>query len=116
MVERRLSIRIPYRQRVKYGSNSHTFTGYTFNLSEHGVGITANRVFPPKSRVMVNIYVGEETLKLEGIVAWTSPVLYGVQSKMGIRFSSRTDDIKRIYQQKMSQLGLHENTASPGLQ
>lgn len=116
MVERRTSTRIPFRQRVKYGLNNHIFAGYTFNLSEHGIGITANKVFPPKSRISVNIFVGEEPLRLEGIVAWTSPVLPGIHSKMGVRFSSRTDDIKRVYHQKIAQLGPHENVANFNLQ
>jgi PilZ domain. len=104
MVERRLSTRIPFRQRIKYGSTNLTFTGYTFNLSEGGIGITTNKVLPPKSRITMHIYMGNETLKIEGIVAWTSPVLPGIQSKMGVKFSSRTDDIRDIYQQRLSRI------------
>jgi hypothetical protein len=50
------------------------------------VGIKADRVFHPQSRIMVHIYVGDEIIKLEGIVAWVSPALPGVISSMGIKF------------------------------
>lgn len=67
------------------------------------MGIKADRVFHPQSRIMVHIYLGDEIIKLEGIVAWVSPALPGVISSMGIKFSSRTDDIKRVYQQRINQ-------------
>ena len=99
---RRLSTRIPFRKRVKFGLSEPAFVGYTFNLSEGGVGIKADRVFHPLSRIMLHIYIDDETIRLEGVVAWVSPTLPGVISSMGVKFSSRTDDIKRIYQQRIS--------------
>jgi hypothetical protein len=100
MSDRRLSRRIPFRKRIKYGLSDPTFVGYTFNLSESGIGIKADRVFPTKSRIVVHIYIGDEIVKLEGIVAWVSSTLPGILSLMGIKFLSCTNDIKRSYQQR----------------
>ena len=103
MANRRLSVRIPFRKRVKYGSSEPNFVGYTFNLSEGGVGIKADRVFHPQSRIIIHIYIEDEIVKLEGVVVWVSPTLPGIISAMGIKFLSRADDIKRIYQQRTNQ-------------
>jgi PilZ domain len=106
---RRLSERIPFRKRVKYGLSGHALAGYTFNLSEDGIGIKANRVFSPRSKILVQIYISgtdlqgssmDEIIKLEGTVAWVSYVLPGIISTMGIKFSNRSNDIKRIYLQR----------------
>ena len=103
MANRRQSVRIPFRKRVKYGSSEPTFVGYTFNLSEGGVGIKADRVFHPQSRIIIHIYIEDEIVRVEGVVVWVSPTLPGVISTMGVKFSSRTDDIKKIYQQRIKQ-------------
>jgi Tfp pilus assembly protein PilZ len=102
-VNQRLSTRIPFRKRVKYGSSDPTSAGYTFNLSEGGIGIKADRVFHPKSRIIVHIYTEDEIVKLEGVVVWVSPALHGILSTMGIKFSSRINDIKSIYQRRINQ-------------
>lgn len=102
VTNRRLSTRIPFRKRVKFGPSKPAFVGYTFNLSEGGVGIRADRVFHPLSRIILHIYIEDEIARLEGVVAWVSPTLPGAISSMGIKFSGPTDDIKRIYQQRIS--------------
>lgn len=102
VTNRRLSTRIPFRKRVKFGTSEPAFVGYTFNLSEGGMGIKADRVFHPLSRITVQMYIEDEIIKLEGVVVWVSPTLPGIISSMGVKFSSRTDDIRRIYQQRIS--------------
>lgn len=102
MADHRQSARIPFRLRVKYGLSRPTSSGYTFNLSERGIGITSQRVFPPKSKIVIHIFAGDRTLRLEGSVAWTSPVLPGRLSKMGVKFLSRTDDVRDIYLQRLN--------------
>lgn len=37
--------------RVKYGLSDPTSVGYTFNLSEDGIGVKAHRVLPPRSKI-----------------------------------------------------------------
>jgi c-di-GMP-binding flagellar brake protein YcgR len=111
-INRRASRRIPFRKKVKYGlsdSLDSTFTGYTFNLSEGGVGIKAHRVFPPRSKVSIQIHISDvdlgessmnDIIKLDGTVAWVSPILPGILPTMGIKFSNRSRDIKQIYESK----------------
>jgi PilZ domain-containing protein len=103
MANQRLSMRVPFRKRVKYGLSDPVSVGYTFNLSEGGIGIKADRVFHPKSRITVHIYTEDEIVKLEGVVIWVSPALPGILSTMGIKFSTRINDIKSIYQQRINQ-------------
>jgi hypothetical protein len=106
---RRLSERIPFRKRVKYGLSNHALAGYTFNLSEDGIGIKSNRVFSSRSKIVIQICISgtdlqessmDEIIKLEGTVAWVSPVLPGILPTMGIKFSNRSNDIRRIYLQR----------------
>ncbi len=103
-MERRLSRRIPFRKRIKYGLSHSTQGGFTFNLSENGIGVKSDRVFATGSRIMIHIYMGDETIRLEGIVVWVSSTLAGILSTMGIKFLSRTDDIKRIYLGRINQI------------
>ncbi len=109
---RRLSARIPFRKRVKYGVGDSTSVGYTFNLSENGIGIKANRVFSPQSKIEIQIYMSgtdleessmDEIIREEGTVAWISPALPGILPTMGIKFSGRSNEIKRIFQQRIKQ-------------
>ncbi len=102
--DRRGSKRIPFRGKVKYGSSAPTLGGYSFNLSEGGIGINAYRVFPPQSKITIFLFMGDETIRLEGIVKWVSPTLPGTRSSMGIKFTSRTDGIKSVYQQRMNRM------------
>lgn len=109
---RRVSRRIPFRKEVKYGlSNSpnSTFAGYTFNLSEGGIGIKAHRVFSPQSKISIQIHMSgadlegshmNDIIKLDGTVAWVSRVLPGILPTMGVKFLNRSSDIKRIYDNK----------------
>jgi PilZ domain-containing protein len=106
-VDRRLSNRIPLKRKIKYGLSNPTLSGYTFNISENGVGIKTNRVLPPKSKVLVDIYMGDKVVRIEGIVARVSSILAERVSSMGIRLTSRTDQIKSIYG---SQRALPENS------
>ena len=106
MDDRRISRRIPFRGKVKYGPNEPTLGGYSFNLSEGGMGIKAYRVLAPQSKIAIFLYMGEETLRLEGVVRWVTPTLQGVRSSMGIKFTSRTNDIKSVYHQRLNRMSV----------
>jgi hypothetical protein len=109
MANRRASRRIPSRNKVKYGllnSPNSTFTGYTINLSEDGACVKARRIFPPGSKILLQLYLGssnlgegsmDEIIRVEGTVVWVSPTLPGIIPTMGIKFSNRNSDLKRIY-------------------
>lgn len=112
MADRRLSRRIPFRKKVKYGLPNPTFVGSTLNLSVNGIVIKAYIFLPPQSRIMIHIYVEDEIVILDGIVAWVSSTLPGIPSTMGIRFLGCTDDIKLIYLSSYPKF-LEENELTP---
>jgi hypothetical protein len=104
---RRLSERIPFRNKIKYGSWSPVLMGMTINLSEGRIGIKANRILLPGSNIVALIYMDDEIIELEGIVAWVSlPETLSTigLSTIGISFSSSADNIKRIYRQIISEV------------
>ena len=101
----RRSTRIPFFKKLKYGLLDHKtaydpaaqkFNGYTFNISEHGLGIEGSRGFPPKFKIQATLYTGDKTLKIEGIIRWLH---HSSLEKwfMGIEVTSRIDKIKEIY-------------------
>ena len=112
MTSRRVSRRVPFRKRVRYGLTNANFSGYTSNISENGIRIESHKIFAPRTKMVIHIHMGEigieegameEIAILEGVVVWVSPTLPGVLAKMGIKLISRADDIKSIYRQKMHQ-------------
>jgi len=103
MRTQRLSTRIPFRKRIEYGLRDPNSVGYTFNLSEKGIGIKGNRVFSPQSNIVMQIYVSgndleecsmDEIIRVKGTVAWKSPALPGMLQAMGIKLSSQSDELK----------------------
>ena len=101
----RRSTRIPYFTRLKYSlldGNSrddneiHLFSGSTFNISEHGIGMEGTKGFPPNFKIQATLFTGEKTIKFEGTIKW----LYHSNSEkwyMGIEVSSRRDELMEIY-------------------
>jgi hypothetical protein len=109
MANRRLSRRIPFRKRVRYGLHGVNSSGYTVNISRNGVGIESHRVFPPRSIIEVHIYMDgksiedgrmDEIIVAKGVVAWVSPTLPGIHPKMGIAFTTEVNGIDRILQNR----------------
>ena len=101
----RRSTRIPYYKKLKYELLDYTsssdsrilkFSGFTFNISEHGIGIEGSRGFPPNFKIRASLYTGDQTLKFEGTIKW----LYHSNLEkwyMGIEITSRKEEIKKIY-------------------
>ena len=112
----RRSTRVPYYKKLKYGllggrsidgADNLKFSGFTFNLSEHGIGLEGNKGFPPNFKILAALFTGEETLKFEGTIRW----LYHTHSEkwfMGIEITSHPDELKKIY-------SLLSNTRGTGL-
>lgn len=101
----RRSTRIPYQKKLKYGplnnnstvhSSSLKFDGFTFNISEHGIGIEGKRGIPPTFRIQASLFTGEKTLRFEGIIKWLHRSKVG-KWYMGIEVTSRMDTIREIY-------------------
>ena len=112
MTNRRVSRRVPFRKRVRYGLTNLDFLGYTSNISENGIRIESHKIFPPRAKMLIHIYMGEigleegameEIVTLEGMVVWVTPTLPGVLPRMGIKLLSRADEIKLIHRQKIEQ-------------
>ncbi len=103
---RRLSDRIPFRYKIKYGSWSPVWTGNTINLSEGGIGIEADKILLPGSEIVTLLFMDDEIIEFEGVVVWVSlPETLSIigLSKMGINFSVSNDNIKRIYRRITSE-------------
>ena len=101
MIEHRLSRRIPFREPIKYGLDNTTFSGYACDISEGGIGIITSKVFPPDTELVFDMYMGDEVIRIEGLVARVTPILSGMTSIMGVKFQGRTDHIKHIYMQRL---------------
>lgn len=101
----RRSTRIPYYMRLKYsllnnrtGGNEgmHLFSGSTFNISEHGIGMEGTKGFPPNFKIHATLFTGSKAINFEGTIKW----LYHSNSDkwyMGIEVSSRRDELQKIY-------------------
>lgn len=101
----RRSTRIPYYKKIKYGllngkrsdrDENLMFSGATFNISEHGIGMEGTKGFPPNFKIEASLFTGEKTIRFEGTIKW----LYHSNSEkwyMGIEISSRRDDLHEIY-------------------
>ncbi|MGH7900861.1 MAG: PilZ domain-containing protein [Thermodesulfobacteriota bacterium] len=103
MEDRRLSKRIPLRRKIKYGLSDPAFSGYSFNLSESGIGIKSTKAFLNGSNAMVYIYFGEEIIKIEGVVARVDYHPPETGSTIGIKFTSRKDYLKLHYNRYVQQ-------------
>jgi PilZ domain-containing protein len=102
-IEHRLSQRIPFKEPIKYGLDDNpTVSAYTCDISRSGIGIKASKVFPPESEIVVDMYIGDEVIRVEGIVARVTPILSGMTSIIGLNISGRTDRVKRIFMQRLN--------------
>jgi Tfp pilus assembly protein PilZ len=102
MEDRRGSRRIPFTIKVKYESSIPYSGACSFNLSEGGIAIKASRVYSPQSEIAIFLYLGDEIMRLEGVVRWVFPNLPGIISSAGVKFISRTDNIRSLYRKRMN--------------
>jgi len=91
------SKRIPFRSRVKYGTEEHLSFGYTNDLSLNGVGLYGKRVMPPKTKVKVHLEINSIPVTLNGVVVHAKSSIPGQPSRMGIRFLKSPAMIKALY-------------------
>jgi hypothetical protein len=85
--DRRISERISARLKVMHGVSGANFLGYTLNISPNGLAIQSPLIFPSHRRICIDLYIGDEVTKLDGIVVWSSWDIQALNSKMGIRLS-----------------------------
>ncbi len=107
MFDQRCSKRLPFRKKVTFGLSDTKTIGYTADLSESGISIRSNSLFPPKSTILAKIFLDDSTETLIGKVVWTSDATRGAIPSMGIKFSSRANNLHHIYYQRLNFYPLH---------
>ncbi|MCH8029946.1 MAG: PilZ domain-containing protein [Candidatus Dadabacteria bacterium] len=100
MREKRGSRRIPFRKNVKYGTNKNMTTGYTFDLSETGLGLRGKRVLPPKTRISLSIQLADTMISLDGVVVHAKRTIPGQPSVMGVRLLQCPAVLKAVYMRR----------------
>lgn len=89
MVNNRLSERLSFKQKIKFGESTPRYRGYIFNISEEGIGVKTHKPLIPGSEIVFEIFLRNETYRLLGIVKWTSHIPKEAISAMGIKITSR---------------------------
>lgn len=95
--EKRISKRIYFKSHVRFGLQQCNLKATSFNLSETGIGVLSNKVFPIGTRLLIRIHISDYTIISEGLVARLHEDRIAAKTRMGIKFVSRTDDIRTIY-------------------
>jgi len=98
--ERRLSNRITFRRRIKYGRPNPEYRGYIVNLSEDGIGIRGEKLYPPNSTINIE---KDDIDRFVGKVVWSSELISGNTHRMGIKFLRPGERLFQIYQQKVNE-------------
>jgi len=106
MADRRLSKRLLFRKKFKYGVCNPKFNGLTHNISEDGIGIKTNKPLMPVAQIILDIFLGEDILRLTGVVRWVSDDLPDTNSRMGIKITSHHEKIKDLYK-KLPSINIH---------
>ena len=96
--EKRDSTRIEFKEKVKYGQSDRPATeGVSINLSKSGLAIKSYKTLPPGTRISMMLYCGGKPLKIEGEVIWNTSSQNSEYAEMGIKITSRTDELNKIY-------------------
>lgn len=73
-VNRRRAARTKRRIMVRYGPSGPVRTGFTKNLSETGLFVRSNQVYPPGTTLHVEVQFPERTFHLWAKVMWAKRV------------------------------------------
>lgn len=92
-------MRLRRRLEVRYSDGSGpALMGYSGNLSEHGVMIRTTRVFPPGTHLVMELRFPDQTIRLEGKVAWAreGPMSWLATGRigMGIKFDEAPAELR----------------------
>ncbi len=78
------------RMMVRYGTSNADKTAFTKNVSETGMFLQTNTVFPPGSTIHVQIQFPKETFSMWARVVWAKTVppqlAHVLECGMGLRF------------------------------
>ncbi len=94
---RRLSKRLIYRKQIKFVIGNLNYNGLTFNISEGGIGFISSKPLMPGTQIIADLFLGEETLRILGVIQWSVLCSDGYRSRMGVKITSRSEKIKDIY-------------------
>ena len=97
--ENRNSERISFLRQIKFGTNNQHFKGKSLNISKGGILINSYKAFIPGTNLSVRIFLDNDVFDLNGKVIWVSKENDGLGSNMGVKFESKTDDLKELYLQ-----------------
>lgn len=104
-ISRRKSHRIPFRKRVRFGTDSLKYMGHSLNFSPNGIVIESAKLYSPGSNVLIEIMDNLNEKADEnnpsvaiGKVVWANRGL-GMShgGKMGIEFSKTSKPLKTFY-------------------
>ena len=99
----RLSKRMPFRKRVKFGSKSPEYIGHTVNFSKMGIQIESNKLYPPGTPLVIEILdklsaaSGNSSTTFLGKVVWSEQGITK-RGNMGIEFLTQSKTIESEYE------------------
>ncbi len=90
--ERRRYARVKKRIAVRFGPGDLAHSGYTQDVSESGIYLLANMLYPPNTVLVLQVDYPEKTLTLRGIVRWSKdlPPAFrrNLRGGMGVEFTT----------------------------
>ena len=88
------SRRHPRRIMARFGPQETAHKGLVENLSDRGLFLTSSQVFPPRTPLSIDLLVGCEPIRVEGVVQWARqiPAVFAhvLPSGMGVRIVAAT--------------------------
>jgi len=85
MEDRRVLKRIQKRKKVVHGISGANFLGHTLNISEKGMAIESQIVFPRNYKIVLDLHSEIGIIKLNGDVVWCINSTPGSLPRMGIK-------------------------------
>jgi len=97
---KRVSKRIPFRTRLRYGADESLSPGYSVDLSEHGMGIVGKHLYPPKSSVRIEVLMKDFSFTINAEVKHAKKFLPGQPVRMGVAFQKSPAIIRALYKNR----------------
>ncbi|MCH8028548.1 MAG: PilZ domain-containing protein [Candidatus Dadabacteria bacterium] len=95
--DRRKSERVLFKRTIKYGETEPTNYGYAYNLSDYGLGIYCDSVLKVGSRLVIEIMLENEFLRIEGEVIWSFHDQKASTCRAGTKLIEYPEKLKKIY-------------------
>ena len=80
--------------------NEPEYDGVSQDLSPNGMSISSSKVLPMNSKITVQFNGNIGNIRVDGKIIWVSSPP-GVDSIMGIRFTSTNDALLNIYNKRL---------------